>query len=305
MTTADDTLGAGVQASLGYLGRRWYVMLAGAAIGLLLASIYLRTTTYSYTTDMTVVPAQGGSGRVSGALGGLASIAGVNLSGGDTVSPIELYMNQLRSRSLAESVARQNNLMVRAFPGQWDERTRRWREPESALTSTVRAVKRLLGLPIQPWRAPDGSSVQSLILGQVDIVKADRDPIVRIRFDHPDPKFARDFLAAIHLAADGQLRRSAVLKSTEYIGHLKSLLGREVVPEQRSALAELLVEQERTRMLASSASTPFAAEVIDAPYSTSAPTRPRPALVLLGGFLLGLAFSAAGLLIKPGLFGRH
>ena len=109
----------------------------------------------------------------------------------------------------------------------------------------------------------------------------------RISYEHPDPKFAAQILKHLHRIADTTIRHKALSETQERIGWLQRELVQAANPEHRQALAQLLMVQERRRMLASM-DQPYAAELVEPPVISARPVWPSRSLVLLASILCGM-----------------
>lgn len=112
----------------------------------------------------------------------------------------------------------------------------------------------------------------------------------RFIYMHPDPKFALRLLSLLHGITDEQIRRSVLRETNERITYLNEAMGRSVNPEHKRNLAELMMEQERVRMMVS-LDQPFAASVIEPAYVSVKPRWPDRFIIypvfLFVGLLLG------------------
>ena len=278
------------------LRRGWWIIATTCLVALLLAVIYLRTATYSYTATMIVTPAQnsgmdGLSSRL-GSLGGLASAVGVSLPDGAGGGTFKLYIEGLRSYDIARILASDPMLLHRLYPRKWNPVTRQWRRPEGLLVDSARAAKAVLGVPDVPWRAPDAAQLQILIDKRVSVEVNPRSPVATITFDDEDPAFARLFLERLHATVDGLLRRRTLLRTNDYIAYLTGRLRVSDLPEQKQSIVQTLADQERLRMAVSS-SRPFAAEVFSGPAASSRPTSPMPVKVLVIALVVGIGLGTA------------
>lgn len=300
----DESLERGQQDAAGdfaflieEIKRAKYWLLLCIVLSLALATAYLKYATYTYMAEIKVVPAQSSGGQMDTTFGGLASVAGVSLSSGDKVAPLDLYMEQLHSRIVAVRLSTRGDLIRHIFAAEWDTKRHIWRQPTSSIREASHFIKNVLGIPVSEWRPPDAARLQNYVMSTVSISQQTDKPIATIRFNDADPRFAVAFLTALHQTTDNIIRQSALQKSTEYIAYLKATIPTVTVIEQRIALSSLLSEQEKTRMLASS-SAPYAADMIDIPYASTAPTKPRPLLVLLGSVMIGLTLALAAVLVR-------
>lgn len=268
---------------------RWTIM-AVAGMFLVLASLYLRVATYRHTAELFLTPAQSnGASRLSG-LGGLASIAGINLPQGQGEMSFSLYQKGVYSRSLAEALARHPAIMHRVFADEWNAETGQWEQPQGFVPSTISMAKTVLGAPVYPWRAPEAGRMQLFLSKSVTVTEDSKNPFATLSFRHKDPAFAVYFLDVLNTELDSILREKALERSTSNIAYLSDQLGKVTIAEHRAAIAESLSEQEKERMAASS-SAPYAAEPFGSASASLRPTSPKPVLVLaaslVGGVMLG------------------
>lgn len=269
--------------------RQRVLVICCVAVFVLGAIFYLNVATYAYTAELRVTPAQPsqlGKGKTAG-LSGLASVAGLSLGRDPGTMSFDLYTESLKSRDVAEKLAGQRDLMKVVFAGEWDERTKSFREPPAGLVAMIsRTLKSILGIPVYAWQPPSAARLQEYIESNVKTKEAIESPVVSITLEHPDPEFAVKFLNQLHHALDDNLRTKALVRSTEYIDYLSDQLRRVTIVEHRSAIAEMLSEQEKTKMMASS-SLAFAADQFGPVTASLRPTSPRPSIVLALSIVLG------------------
>ncbi|MFZ4688904.1 MAG: hypothetical protein ACOYLS_06680 [Polymorphobacter sp.] len=277
-----------LHAVLGSVRRRWWLLPAGLLTALLLASIYLRTATYTYSAELKVYAAPSSSGsRVPSALGGLAALTGLAAGGPEAVSPFRLYLDAIYSPEVAARLARDPVLMHTLFVNEWDAPGRRWRQPRGLLGGIKRGVFGLFGLPQFGWQAPDGNRLQAFIADAVTVRQSVRTPIATIGFNYPDPVFAVRFITRLSDTVDDVLREQQTARTRGNIAYLASKLDSVTLAEQRQALVTALTEQERQAMLAYG-NAPYAADPFDIATASPEPTRPRPVPLLAGASVAGL-----------------
>ncbi|MFA7439930.1 MAG: Wzz/FepE/Etk N-terminal domain-containing protein [Sphingomonadaceae bacterium] len=275
---------------------RWIIMVVTAAF-LGLASLYLHNATYRYTAELTLTPAQSGGGAKLAGLGGLASLAGINIPQGQEELSFSLYAEGVHSRGLAEALAAHPDLMRVIFSNEWNEETGQWQQPRGFVSSTIAVIKNLLGAPTFAWSPPDGARLQEFLQREVEVAQDPKNPFLTLRFNHKDPAFAVRFLNTLNNELDNILRRKALERSTGNIAYLSSQLERVTLAEHRAAIAESLSEQEKQRMAASS-SAPYAADPFGSANASLRPTSPRPSLVLVASVLGGIIFGSLLVLVR-------
>lgn len=268
--------------------RRWWLLLLGVLLGLLLGSVYLRRADYTYSAELKVYAAPSSSGsRPASALGGLAALAGIGGGTSEAVSPFRFYLDGIYSTEVAARLARDRKLMRTLFVAEWDAQARVWRQPASLSASLRRGVAGLLGLPQFSWHAPDASRMQAYIADNVTIRQSVKTPVAALVFDHADPRFAMRFLNQLHTTTDAYLREQQTARTRGNIDYLAQKLREVTLAEQRQALVTTLTEQERQAMLAYG-NAPYAAEPFDIASASLEPTRPRALPLLIGTGIAGL-----------------
>lgn len=289
-TMADDS--NWLQNVLRQVRARWWMIVGGALLGFLLAVIYLRNAAYVYTAELKVSAAESRTARpATGSLGGLASIAGFGTTT-QPAAPFQLYLEGLKSREVAERLARDRAVMHTIFATEWDPTRRTWRKPPSFLGGIKRSVWDVLGLPVTPWQPPGAARLQEYLGAGVVVFQSVKSPLVTISLDSPDPKFAARFLTKLDDTVDGYLREQAQARTRSNIDYLSDKLRGVTFVEQRQALFAALSDEERSAMLANSRA-PFAAQAFGVATSSLAPTKPRQIPLLLGGLVAGAILGTA------------
>lgn len=262
--------------------------------------LYLHFATYKYSASLSVTPAQSeteGIARKMGGLGGLASLAGVNLPQDSGAMAYSLYLEGVHSRSLADAVARHEDLMQVIFYKEWNDDTKRWQKPSGILRSAVPIIKAAIGSPVTAWSPPDGARLQEYLKLELGVFQDPKSPLAILSFQHPDPRFATRLLNTVNTEMDALLRAKALNRANGNIAYLSEQLGKVTIAEHREAIARSLSEQEKIRMSASS-SAPYAAEPFGTATASLQPTTPNPVLFLAIGIVAGLLIGAALVFIR-------
>ena len=283
----------------------WRVILGGAAIGFIIAALYLQGAHYSYPVEMQVTTVQqtggsGGGGRSGmSQLSGLASLASIALPSAQNEVQFQLFIDSLYSRDLADDIAKNHDIMVAMYSSQWDPITQTWQPQYTGALGAIKLwVRDILGLaPTQPWHAPNGENIQSFLSKELVLEQDPRKPyIATLTLTSGSREISIRFLNLLVKTADERLRRRALDRARSYIDYLSSKLNTVTVSEHRDALAQSIAEQERYAMVASSGK-PFAAEVFQSPWASGLPSSPLPRQVYLIwvtlGALTGLGFAFA------------
>lgn len=271
--------------------KRKRFLLFGAIIGSLLGVLYLHFATYTYTVAMKITPVNSQQGVSSGRLGSLASLAGVNLPvGSDSETKFKLYLAGLTSRTTAEALLAEHDLLRQMFPGEWSDDHNAWREPRSLRTALKKGVANFLGVHAGEYKGPTVSRVEKYLRSVIRIEEGDDNPISRISINVVNPKYGEELLFFLDHTSNSFLQERDRQRAQKYIEYLKDNLDKTSLIEQRNAYASMLLEQEKMLMLASS-SLPYAAEILEQPSSSERPTLPNPILILVLTTSAGLFLS--------------
>ena len=279
--------------------RRWRLLLLSMFAGLLLAILYLNISTPRYGASLRLTPASSTENNLSGALGrlgGLASLAGIQArQGSEGATPFELFLDRLYSRELAGQLVADREIARQAFAAEWDSKTGSFRDRPGLLRPIRNLLYWLAGQEAPRWRPPDAERMQNYLEKNVVVTEpGPRDPpITTVSTRAKDPLFATRLLQQLHHLADTDVRTSELARARESAAHLATKLAETNVVEHRVVLAQALLEQERSIMLATS-SAAFAATQVEPASSSERPVSPLIIPTFLIGCLLGL-FAGIGI----------
>lgn len=286
--------------------RGWKIVLLTILVTTVAMVIYLNIATYKYTATVKLTTSQsaGGLGSQLGNLGALASIASVRLPQGAGEQNFLNFSQSLLSRSTAEGLLKRPELLHVMFEQEWDATSQQWVEPKGPIKTIAGVGRKILGLPVYPFRPPDAARVQKYLETYVGVAEDTRKPVISITYSHKDPNFAVNLLDAIASIDDETLRRKSLTRSTNYIAYLEGQLRVAQLAESRTALALVLGEQVKQRMLAS-ANAPFAAEPISAISVSDQPTAPKPIIFLITAVVAGLIIGVLLVLVRADFKATH
>jgi uncharacterized protein involved in exopolysaccharide biosynthesis len=291
------------------LRRNWRTIILCTLLAFAAGVLFLHMATPKYQAEMRITasgsPGSDSSRRLGG-LGGLAALAGVGLDGnGGSATPFQLYLDTLKSRTLAENLSADRRIMATIFADEWNTSTRNWYRPKGFVASTVSGLKQLAGGSTQ-WRAPDAARLQEYLNGKIEVVApGPKDaPITQISYLHKDPAFARYMLTRLNGLADSIVRKKAQERAKSYVDYLSRRLETTNIPEHRKAISDALLTQEQSLMMASSA-LPFSASMVQEPTVTLNPTWPKLSQALTSFVLAGFLFGATLALFDVRLLSRR
>lgn len=271
--------------------RRWIVL-----IFLILGIAYGGYTAWrngpTYAATMTMVPAETDTtgGHSSGALSLLSDLAGGG--GGTSVPRMTQFMAALRSNNVAKLLNQKYDMVCRIYRGACDQKTHKWRRATGIRAWLSGELAQLGGFP-DPNSARTATDLAQYVEGAVTVGQDSKTHLLTLTYSNSDPEFAVRFLTLLVRTANDYLKDRDRDVMRRYVDYLSQRIASNTSVAQRSALDQLLLEQERKLML-TEVNVPYAAAVLDGP--TVLPVnKVLKGLVLFGllGLVLGILAALA------------
>jgi uncharacterized protein involved in exopolysaccharide biosynthesis len=260
------------------MAKRWWVIgsvvLSTAAF---MAAAFLMTPIYR--AAVLLAPAalnQSGEGLAGalGQLGGLASIAGINL-GGKGGPDTEEALAVLRSRQFTERFINDRKLMPKLFARKWDSATGTWK-----------------GTPPTPAKAYRyfNERVRS-------VVQDKRTGLITLQIDWRDRNEAAAWANELADRLNEEMRQRATANSEASLGYLEKEMQTTSTVPTREAIGRLIETQVKQRMLAN-VTREYAFRVVDRamPPDEDDPVKPKKVVMLVAGIVVGLVLAVVAIL---------
>jgi uncharacterized protein involved in exopolysaccharide biosynthesis len=204
---------------------------------------------------------------ITGQLGGLAALAGVSVGGvggGETAEAVAT----LESRDLARELIESNELMPVLLYEDWDEASQSWK-------------------PRGKKGAPDIRDAVRLFHEKVLKVREDRESgLVTVAIEWIDPLLAAEWASKVVRLTNDRLRRRALADAERNIAYLQSEISTTSVVALQQSISRLL-EAEMQKFMLAKKNEEFAFRTVDAAEPAKKPSRPKRAIVVVTGTLLG------------------
>jgi uncharacterized protein involved in exopolysaccharide biosynthesis len=228
-----------------------------------------------YRAQAMLAPAPQESGAalnaLSGQIGGLAALAGIDIDGGEGFK--EEALARLSSREFTFAFINDLNLLPVLFADDWNAKTKSWRDPDEVPTME-RAYK--------------------FFNDEVRTVSEDRrNGLVKITVDWTDPDLAMSWANELVTRINADRRAVARADAQRNLDYLNRELAQTNVVEVRQLLNRLVESETRKAMLAS-VREQYAFKVIDPAFRPGRQNIVRPravvlsAVALVGGGTLGM-----------------
>jgi uncharacterized protein involved in exopolysaccharide biosynthesis len=279
------TLGDLVEA----IRRRWWWLLGTIAVTSVGFALWAFLVPPTYRATVVVVPAGvekglGGAGAMLGQLGGLASLAGINLASSDSLTEEALAV--LQSRQFGERFISDHDLLPRFFPDKRNEGRSQIGVAADSRPTLAEAFRHF----------------------DEEVRRVSRDKksgLIMVSVDWSDREEAADWANDLVARINADMRTRAIESATASLTFLEKERERTPFVETRQTINRLVEVQISRRMLAS-VTPEYVFRVVDRalPPDARDPVSPTRTLLLIAGPIVGLLLGAALALLHAGFAGE-
>ena len=209
-----------------------------------------------YRSECTIAPTQ--QERISGLSGGLAALGGLGAMiasemGIGASGSLDQFDVVLKSRELTNTIVQQHDLLPLLFEEAWDDRNKRWKVGKPSLLQQASSALRDLVKPDegknnrQPSKFPTLDDAYRDIQERFRVSPDRKQNVMRLSFEHRDPKIAQAILTYYVTGLSEFLRGMTVEETAAQRAHLTEQLAKTTDPLLKSRLYELiskLIEKE-------------------------------------------------------------
>jgi uncharacterized protein involved in exopolysaccharide biosynthesis len=227
--------------------------------------------TPKYRAAAVLVPSgtdrSGSLNQALGSLGGLAAIAGINLTGDRTNTAEALAV--MRSREFTEGLIADLNLMPVLYASKWDASQSRWKVPAESQPTPAQAFK---------------------YFDKIRTASEDKKSgLVKVEIEWKNREQAAAWVNELVKRLNAVMRARAIQRTDAYIGFLENELQRTTAIETRAAISRLMESRINERMLAS-VTEEYAFRVVDRALvpDRKDKVRPKKLLMIASGTVVGL-----------------
>jgi uncharacterized protein involved in exopolysaccharide biosynthesis len=268
------------------LWRRRLVIVGSAVLwtAALTAVAFLSTSVYRGTAVLLPANADrgvlGDLGSGLGSVSGLASLAGINLPSGN--SNVDEALAVLRSRQFTEDFITANNLMPELYPKRG--------EPDSGTGNTNTLLKKPPTLA-RAFRKFD-DDIRT-------VTRNIKTGLITVAIDWKDRTKAAAWANGMVRSLNAEMRARAIAKADASLGYLQKELAATTDVGTRDAVNRLIENEIKQRMFAD-VTEEYALRFVDQAMvpDSDDPVRPRKALLIAIGFILGTVVGVVVILLR-------
>jgi uncharacterized protein involved in exopolysaccharide biosynthesis len=221
---------------------------------------------------------QGLLSQLGGGVGGLASLAGIDVGSNKSAEPIAV----LKSRELAAAFIEEQNLLPVFFASKWDASANRWKSSD-------------------PNKQPDvRDGIRYFERTVLKVVEDKKTSLITLSIDWTDAKTAATWVNLLVDRVNNRMRERALTEGDTSMNYLKQeLVGTTLVPLQQS-IGRVMESQLQQLVLARSTNE-YAFRIIDHAQVPKWRDHPKRSLVVALAFFAGIAVSSIYLVLRQSI----
>jgi len=268
------------------------------AVFAVVSVIYALSVPNQYKASALLAPAQQQSGGLSGALGqlgGLASLAGVSIGGGES-SEAQVAQEIMKSWSFIEGFIADNDLAVEVYAAEgWSRESNQLK-----FDNDVYAVKTKTWLvendnngrlgPPTSWQLFEKFSEM------LAVSEDKKSGLISISIEYYSPQIAKQWLDLYISSVNKHMQARQVVKVSNNIEYLEAQIEKTSITEMQEVFYTIIEEQIKSQMLAE-ASPDYAFVAVSPSMVPEEKSQPKRALICILGTLLGGILSVLTVLV--------
>ncbi len=275
------------------------LIVAITAVFALVSVGYALSLANQYKASAVVSPADtGGSslGAMAGQLGGLASLAGINIGSGESNETQEA-MEIMQSWGFMEAFIQTHDLQVPIYAAiGWDKGS-----------NSLKLNSDLYDATSERWliednesgenRAPSSWELYEKFRDRVAVSQDKKSGLINISVEYYSPQIAKQWVDLFIITINDYMRARKLEQVNRNIEYLTAQIDKTAIADMREVFYQLVEEQTKSKMLAE-ASPEYAFVTVSRAMVPEEESQPKRALVCILGTLLGGMLSVLGVLFR-------
>ncbi|MDA6067148.1 Wzz/FepE/Etk N-terminal domain-containing protein [Idiomarina abyssalis] len=250
--------------------------------------IYSLSLPNIYKSEVTLAPTEeasgGGISQMAGQLGGLASLAGVNL-GGKSADKTTIALEILESRAFIKSFVEKYDILPELMAvEEWNRRTGIVFNNEAYNPDTNEWVRE-----VEAPKQPEPSSWEYVEVFRDEVLEVSKDDttgLVTISVNHRSPEIAQQWLEWLVQDINNYMRERDIQEARRSLEYLNKELQQTSLSDMQQVFYQLIEKQTQTIMLAN-VRPEYIFQTLDPAVVPEQRDRPARALICIIGTLLG------------------
>jgi len=263
-------------------------IVAITAVFAIASVIYALSVPNQYKATALLSPAQSSGGGLSGALGqlgGLASLAGVSVGGGQS-SEAQVAQEIMKSWSFIEGFIDSNDLAVEIFAADGWSKGSNELEINDDLYDLSKNEWLIEDNDTGELRPPTSWTLFKTFSGKLAVSEDKKSGLVSVSIEYYSPQIAKQWLDMYVAAINAHMQQRQVAKVTTNIEYLQAQIEKTSIAAMQEVFYTIIEEQIKNKMLAE-ASPNYAFVTVSPSMVPEEKSQPKRALICILGTLLG------------------
>ena len=260
--------------------------------------VYALSVPNQYKATALLSPAQSSGGGLSGALGqlgGLASLAGVSIGGGES-SEAQVAQEIMKSWNFIEGFIKSNDLAVEIYAAEGWSRSSNSLQINSDLYDESDSQWLVENNESGALGPPSSWNLFKRFLGMLSVSEDKKSGLVSVSIEYYSPQIAKHWLDLYVAAINGHMQERKMAEVTRNITYLEAQIKKTNIAEMKEVFYTIIEEQIKSKMLAE-ASPDYAFVPVSPSMVPEEKSQPKRALICILGTLLGGMLSVLWVLV--------
>ncbi len=295
LASHDDEIDLRELFSVLWAGKKVIVAITG--LFAVAAVVYALSIANEYKASIVIAPAHQEGGGLSGALGqlgGLASLAGVSLSGGGG-SEAAVAQEIMQSWGFVEEFIANNALEVEVLAVEGWNKTSNVLIVNSEVYDADRAEWLIDG--DGQLRAPSSWELYGAFSKRLSVSEDKKSGLTSVSIEYFSPIVAKNWVDLYVAAINEHMRQRKLRQVNSNIEYLQAQIEKTSIAEMREVFYQIIEEQVKNKMLAE-ASPEYAFVTVSPSMVPEEKSKPKRALMCILGTLLGGMLSVLYVLVR-------
>ena len=275
------------------------LIVAITAVFALVSVGYALSLANQYKASAVVSPAQSGGsslGAMAGQLGGLASLAGINIGSGESNETQEA-MEIMQSWGFMEAFIQTHDLQVPIYAAiGWDKGSNSLKLNSDLYDATSERWL-IEGSAGGEKRAPSSWQLYQSFKSRVAVSQDKTSGLINISVEYYSPQIAKQWVDLFIITINDYMRARKLEQVNRNIEYLTAQIDKTAIADMREVFYQLVEEQTKSKMLAE-ASPEYAFVTVSRAMVPEQKSQPKRALVCILGTLLGGMLSVLWVLFR-------
>ena len=284
-------------------GKWWIIAITFVfAVGSVIYSLSLPNI---YKSEATLAPTEeasgGGLSQMAGQLGGLASLAGVNLGGGNT-DKTTIALEILKSRAFIKGFVEKSDILPELMAvEEWNRGSGVVFNNELYNPDTKEWVRE-----VEPPKQPEPSSWEYVKVFRESVLEVSKDDttgLVTIAVNHQSPEVAEQWVVWLIEEINNHMRERDIQEAQRSLEYLDKELQSTSLSDMQQVFYQLIEKQTQTIMLAN-VRPEYIFQTLDPAVVPEQKAKPSRALICIIGTFLG-GFLSVGFVLVRNIFRKE